>query len=204
MIKLPEPRFQSHVSLEEALSTRRSIREYADRSVTIHQVSQLLWSAYGITSSEGLRTAPSAMTAYPLEIFVLAAEVDGLEAGFYHYEVKGHSLLPQWMGDRRGPLYRCTFDQKSIPEAKAIVVFTAVYERTRAKLGDAGDSHVHMDVGHAGENLHLQAVALGLGTVVIGAFRPAEVTQTLELPAEMAPLYLMPVGYPLLSGEVHR
>lgn len=196
MLSLPDPSLKSGVSVEEALRKRRSIREYADRAISIDQVSQLLWSAYGITSPEGFRTAPSAMTAYPLEIFVLAVEVSGLAAGFYHYVPKGHGLRSRWTGDRREELYRCTFDQKSLRQAKAIIVFTAVYERMREKLGDAGDSHVHMDLGHAGQNLHLQAVALGLGTVVIGAFRPGEVTQVLALPEEMVPLYLMPVGYP--------
>jgi len=196
LIKLPGTRKDSDTSVEKALSTRRSIREYHSDPLSLQEISQLLWSAYGITSDEGFRTAPSAMAAYPLELYVNATAVEGLDPGLYHYLADGHSLEKLIPEDRREALFASTFDQKAVQAAPAILIFSAVYERTCAKLGEAGRDHVHMDLGHAGENVHLQAVALGLGTVVIGAFRPPQAREVLGLPEDETPLYLMPVGRP--------
>jgi len=183
------------MSVEEALSQRRSVREYTPDPVEMEQVAQLLWSAYGITSQDGFRTAPSALSLYPLEISLVAAKVSSLAPGFYRFHPGTHSLQLAVEGDLREELFSTTFNQSSVRHAAAVVVFSAVYERARVKLGDDARDYVHMDLGHSAENLHLQATALGLGTVVIAAFRRIEAARVLALPEDETPLYLMPVGH---------
>jgi SagB-type dehydrogenase family enzyme len=191
MIQLPRPARSGVVSLEEALSQRRSTREFASGPLTERQLSQLLWAAQGMTGSDGFRTAPSAGALYPLEIYVV------LPAGFYHYDPVRHRLDRILADDLRPALYRAAVEQQAIREAEAVFVMTAVYERTAQKYGAArGRRYVHLEAGHAAQNLLLEAVALGLGAVSMGAFHDPEVQKALSLPRNHQPLYLIPAGKP--------
>ncbi len=194
MIQLPRPSLKGSISVEEALERRRSVREYSSDPLTLAEVSQLLWSGYGVTSPEGFRTAPSAKALYPLELYLVVARVDELAAGVYRYDGLRHGLVSIRRVDVLNDLRAATFGQDFVATAACVLVFAAVYERTREAFQDAGKDYAHMDLGHAGQNVHLQAVSLGLGTVVVGAFRPDAVQQTMELPADQTPLYLMPIG----------
>ena len=193
-MKLPEPNRKGRLSVEEAFSQRRSIREYSEGPIDVSEAGQLLWSAYGITSPEGYRTAPSARALYPLEIDFVAGNVEGLPAGVYRYNPRSHELQRTSEGDLRETISGTTFDQPFVAQGAAVLVFSAVYERTCSKFGEPGRDFVHMDLGHSAENVHLQAVALDIGTVVVGAFRPDEVKQVLSLAEDEQPLYLMPLG----------
>ncbi len=193
-IALPAPACEGGVSVEQAFLERRSVREYRDEPLTLAEVSQLLWAAQGITHPGGLRTAPSAGALYPLEIYLLAGEVTGLEPGLYHYEPDGHTLRLVLEGDLRRELSRAALDQSPVLDAPAVIVIAAVYERTKVKYGERGVQYVHIEVGAASENVYLQAASLGLGTVFIGAFRDEEVREVLRLDANEQPLGLMPVG----------
>jgi SagB-type dehydrogenase family enzyme len=193
-IKLPEPVQDSNTSIEEALRKRRSIRSYKDIPLTLAEVSQLLWAAQGITGPEGLRTAPSAGALYPLEVYIVAGNVDGLRDGVYHYWPHTHELEMTVKGDRRNELCKAALGQPSVRNAAAVIVFSAVYERTSKKYGDRGIQYVHMEIGHAAQNVFLQAVPLELGTVVIGAFYDDAVRKVLQMPDSEQPLYIMPVG----------
>jgi SagB-type dehydrogenase family enzyme len=193
-IKLPEPVQGSNTSIEEALLKRRSIRSYKDSSLILAEVSQLLWAAQGITSPEGLRTAPSAGALYPLEVYIAAGNVDDLPDGIYHYRPHTHELAMTVKGDKRNELCKAALGQPSVRNAAAVIVFSAVYERTSKKYGDRGVQYVHMEIGHAAQNVFLQAVPLKLGTVVIGAFYDDAVRKVLQIPDSEQPLYIMPVG----------
>ena len=193
-IQLPEPASAGDRSLEELLQQRRSVRDYPDAALPLADISQLLWAAQGITHPAGLRTAPSAGALYPLELYVVAGNVAGLAAGVYHYRADGHRLTRMHGGDQRKPLAQAALEQTWVGGAAAVVVIAAVYDRTTRKYGQRGVRYVHMEVGHAAENLFLQAEALGLATVVVGAFRDDEVAGVLQLPADVRPLALMPVG----------
>jgi len=193
-MRLPKPREKSTVSIEEALQLRRSIREYSPEALDLEQVGQLLWSAYGVTTPEGFRTAPSAMTLYPLEIYLSTTLVRGLEPGIYRYDGREHELELYLAEDLRTTLYDLSFDQDALRFAPATIVFTGIYEKTYPTFGDAGRDYLHMDLGHAAENVHLQAVSLDLGTVVIAAFNREEAARALRLPENETPLYFMPVG----------
>ncbi len=190
-INLPAPRLEGEFSLEEALAKRRSVRQFRPEPLNSEQLSQLLWATQGITDPAGLRTAPSAGALYPLEIYVV------LPQGVYHYNPHQHQLSQKRAGDLRPDLHAVALRQDAILQAPLTVVITAVYERTEAKYGkQRSPRYVHMEAGHAAQNLLLQAVALGLGSVPIGAFYDEGVKTALGLPADHQPLYLLPVGYP--------
>lgn len=191
-VKLPKPKFKSPISVEEALGGRRSVRDYTKDSLTIDQISQLLWAAQGITAKWGGRTAPSAGALYPLEIYLVAGEVKGLEPGLYHYDPGEHAISQKKAGDLRKKLTQASLYQDEILRAPATLIITAVYERTAKKYGERSERYVHMEVGFAGENIYLQAESLNLGTVFIGAFDDDEVKKALEIDEE--PLGIMPVG----------
>ena len=194
VIRLPEPRSDSKVSVEAALRKRRSVREYLNEPLTLGEVSQLLWAAQGITSTEGLRTAPSAGALYPLEVYLVVGRVQNLSKGTYKYRPQRHELVRVAEGDNRSHLASGALDQSCIRDGAAVVVFAAVHERTTKKYGQRGMRYVHMEVGHAAQNVYLQAVSLNLGTVVVGAFDDNDVRKTMGMPKEEQPLCLMPVG----------
>lgn len=196
VIALPAPALAGDLSVEEALAKRRSRRSYSGEPLTLAEVSQLLWAAQGITDPGGHRTAPSAGALYPLEVYLLAGEVRGLPAGVYKYRPPSHDLVRLLEGDQRRALYAAALQQEAIGEAAAVIVFAAVYERTTQKYGQRGERYVHMEIGSAAQNVYLQAEALGIGAVFIGAFYDEEVKTALGMPAEEQPLGVMPLGKP--------
>ena len=193
-IQLPEPRYDSETSVEEALAQRRSIRDYADENLTLDELSQLLWAAQGITAPWGGRTAPSAGALYPLELYVVVGTVEGLESGVYRYRPQEHELEKVKDGDARAALADAALGQEFITDAAITIVFTAVYERTTAKYRERGIRYVYMEAGHAAQNVYLQAVALDLGTVTIGAFFDSDVKTVVGIQEHENPVYIMPVG----------
>lgn len=191
VLRLPTPEQKGKMSLEEALAHRRSVREFTPEALTERELSQLLWAAQGITHTEGLRTAPSAGALYPLELYVASS------GGFYHYEARPHQLTRLSDRDPRAAMRRAALDQEAIIQAPTVFVIAAVYERTSHKYGAARTPrYVHMEAGHAAQNLLLEAVALGLGAVPIGAFEDDALQKALALPADHRPLYLIPAGHP--------
>lgn len=195
-VELPEPRRSSEVSVESALARRRSVRDFAAEPVSLAALSQLLWAAQGITSNDGLRTAPSAGALYPLEIYLVVGEAKGLLSGVYHYDPRRHRLLPQIVGDVRNALADAALEQEWVADAPALLVLAAAYQRTARKYGARAPRYVNMEVGHAAQNIYLQAVALDLGTVMVGAFRDRELKRVLRLPTHVEAVGVMPVGKP--------
>lgn len=190
-VELPTPRLKGTLSLEEALAMRRSVRAFSDIQLTVEELGQLLWATQGISHPAGYRTAPSAGALYPLEVYVLTQE------GVYHYDPAGHQLSHHRQGDLRPALFAVTLQQESVLKAPAVFVIAAVYERTEKKYGkERSPRYIHIEVGHAAQNLLLQAAALELGAVPIGAFIDDKVKETLSLPDDQQPLYLIPVGHP--------
>ncbi len=202
---LPPPDTAGGLPVGKALALRRSVRSFEDRSLGLRDLAQLLWAAQGVTqpasgSRPALRTAPSAGALYPLELYVVAGKVEGLAAGVYRYEPARHLLHPVAGGDRRGDLARAALNQASLSSAPAVFVVSAVVSRTAARYGERAPRYVHMEVGAAVENLLLQAVALGLGGVFVGAFHDAQVGEVVGIPSPEEVLALVPVGYPRTSA----
>ncbi len=188
-IKLPAPKRKGTTSLEEGIAKRKSIRSFQKKDLTIEQISQLLFSAQGITH-DGLRAAPSAGATYPLEIYVVKSD------GVFRYVPQDHKLELTVEGDKRTHLSLAALGQMFIAQAPVDIVIAAVYGRTSWRYGERAERYVHIEVGHAAENIHLQAVAMGLGSVPVGAFSDSQVKNVLSLPKDHEPLYIIPIGYP--------
>lgn len=185
---LPPPRHDSQFGFEEALVQRRSARTFQKTPLTQAQISQLLWAAQGQLDDH--RTAPSAGALYPMELYTVEPE------GVFHYLPADHSLARFNSDDSRSGLYTASLEQDSIRKAPFIIVICGVYQRIEVKYGvSRGPRYVHMEAGHVAQNILLQAVALGLGAVPVGAFHDAQVHKLLRLPSDHKPLYLVPVGY---------
>jgi SagB-type dehydrogenase family enzyme len=188
-VQLPEPRYEGPTSLEETLLRRRSVREFSDEPLTWAEISQLLWAAQGITDAQGRRTAPSAGACFPLELYLVTAE------GLHHYDPDEHSLSQIRSGDLRRAICAVSLDQEHLQQAPATLVFAAIYDRTARRYGaERGRRYVYLDVGHAAQNVLLQAVALGLSAVPVGAFDDDRLHDALGLPEDHEPLYMVPVG----------
>ena len=193
-IKLPTPQHDSKVSVESTLLKRRSVRDFKKDPLTLFQISQLLWAAQGATNPRGFRTAPSAGATYPLETYIVAGNVQGLTTGIYKYRPHGHELIRTVPGDRRKNLSRAALGQSWVSAAPVVMVFSAIYGRTTERYGDRGIMYVHMEAGHAAQNVSLQAISLGLGTVMVGAFHDGSVKSVMNLKGEEQPLYIIPIG----------
>lgn len=193
-MRLPEPHVDGPVSLERAIALRRSVRSYGHESLSLDELSQLLWAAQGTTGDNGLRAAPSAGATFPLETYVVAGQVAGLEPGLYHYEQAIHALSLKIEGDMRAKLSENSLGQSCVKDAAAVLIMAAVYERTTGVYGERGTMYVHMDAGHAAENVLLQASALGLGAVPVGAFKTHTVRALLGLPEDQVPIYFTAIG----------
>ena len=194
-INLPEPRRRGEVSVEQAIASRRSRRSYTDEPILLSEISQLCWAAQGVTEPrKGFRAAPSAGALYPLEIFLVVGNSE-IEPGVYHYSPSDHTLQLVRRGDYRAELCEASLGQAWVRDGALCFVITAVYERTTWKYGERGrERYVHMEAGCVAENIYLQAEALGLGTVAVGAFYDDRVREIISAPEEYVPLLVMPVG----------
>lgn len=191
-IKLPEPLFKGNISLEETLKSRRSVREYKQTPITLNELSQILWAVNGKTSDWGGRTSPSAGATYPIEIYLVAGNIKDVEAGLYHYQADTHTLKLVKAVDLREALSRASLNQLSVKNAPATIVISGIFERTTSRYGERGIRYVLMEAGHCGQNTHIQAEALGLGSVMIGAFDDEKVKTVLGIEEDI--FYLCPVG----------
>jgi len=191
MVDLPQPTLKGTMTVEETLARRRSVRSFTPEPLTMAELGQLVWAAQGITEpATGHRTAPSAGALYPIELYVVTP------AGLYHYVPQGHKLRLLEEADLREAVARAAGGQSSVRDAAADFVVTAVYARTAVKYRGRARQYVHIEVGHIGQNIHLQAVALGLGSVSVGAFSEERLKSVLSLPADHEPVYIIPVGHP--------
>ncbi len=197
VVELPEPGYRG-LSVEEALGKRHSVRSYNDEPISMAQLSQLLFSAQGITGSGGgyaRRASPSAGALYPFEVYVVATRVKTLPPGIYHYVVREHALELVKEGGFRKEIMEAGLSQSSLGDAAAVIVLTAIFDRTRSKYGERGFRYVYMEAGHIAQNLCLEAVSLGLGSVTVGAFTDEEVNRVIGVDGvSEAAIYLLPVG----------
>ena len=194
IIKLPQPVLDGAISVEKALATRRSVRNYTALPLTLSELSQILWAAQGLSGPGGLKTTPSAGALYPLEIYVAAANVTGLASGIYKYGCGDHVLLRTEEDDKRAELFDAALRQNSIKSAPVILIICAVYERMTVKYGHRGIRYTDMEAGHASQNVYLQAESMGLATLAIGAFHDSKVKKIVNMMRAEQPLYLMPIG----------
>lgn len=201
VIKLPDPELKSNMSVEESIQNRRSVRVFTNKSLSLKDVSQLLWAAQGITNKQfNLRSAPSSGQTYPLEVYLVVGKngVEGLSEGVYRYDPPNHQLQKILNGDKRSDLAKAANGQAWVKNVPVDIVITGNYQRTMNKYGNNNLSiqFVHLEAGHAGENICLEATARGLGTVSVGSFNDISVKTLLNIPVEENTLYIFPVGFP--------
>ena len=189
IVTLPKPDLKGSMPLEQTIAARRSRRDFFSKSLSLEQIGQLAWAAQGQDAHGRYRTVPSAGATYPLELFVVT------EQGFYHYLPDKHALAKIIDRDVRGQLAAAAWGQEFIAAAAVTLIFVAEFARTTGRYGQRGIRYVYMEAGHAAQNVYLQAESLGLGSVAVGAFDDASVSQVLELPSHLEPLYMVPVGY---------
>lgn len=195
-VRLPLPQRDGGMSLDAALAARRSVREFQSEPMPLETLSRLLWACQGATPDGRHRTVPSAGGTYPLAIHVAVGNVTDLPAGLYRYDGPGHALYRTAAGDVRRDLYGATIGQSAASVAPVSLLFAAFFDRATERYGTRGMTYALIEAGHAGQNLYLQATALGLGTVAIGAFREDVLRAVLHLDPQEHPIYLFPVGTP--------
>jgi len=198
VIRLSKPAYDGKVSVERAIKGRRTIRDFRSKPLTMAQLSQLLWSAQGITDERmGFRAAPSGGALYPLNIYTVVGEggVEGVESGIYHYHPSSHGIQLIRKGDRRKEVAGAALWQMWMARAPVIFVITSEYERITRKYGNRGIRYAQIEVGHVGQNIFLQSGALGMGAGIVGAFHDDAVTEAIGAPEAHKPLIIMPVGY---------
>jgi len=189
-LSLPTPKIEKAVYLDEAIQKRRSVRRFSAKALTDYQISKLLWAAQGITDTHNdFRAAPSAGALYPLELYLIKNN------GVWHYLVRNHSIEQINEKDLRSSLANAALEQSCVAQAPIDIVIAADYNRVTKKYGERGIRYTHIEVGHTTENLVLEAAALGLSSITIGAFNDDKVSNLLNLPHNETPLYIIPVGY---------
>ena len=188
-MNLPKPNLDGSISLGKTIAARRSWRDFQPRPLTLEQIGQLAWSAQGQDAKSKYRTTPSAGATYPLELFVVT------EQGVFSYLPSKHALEKLIDQDVRSALASAAWGQEFIEAAPLTLVFAAEFARTTRRYGQRGVRYVYMEAGHAAQNVHLQAEAIGLGSVAVGAFDDASVSKVLSLPKNLEPVYMVVVGY---------
>lgn len=198
VMKMPRPKAEGTISVEQAIGRRRTVRAFRSQALNPNQLSQLLWSAQGVTGSRGYkRAAPSAGALYPMDVYAVMGpeSVIGVEAGVYRYEAVGHLLTLIAPQDRRGDVARACLSQMWMAKAPVSLVITAEYSRITGKYGQRGVRYAMIEAGHIGQNLFLQAEALGLKAGIVGAYHDERVIEVMDIPRAHEPLLIMPVGY---------
>jgi len=188
-LKLPNPILGGIKSLEECIYERESVRKYQDKIIETEKISQILWAAQGKKGQK--RTVPSAGATYPLEIYATLKD-----KGYFHYDFKNHVLNLITEENICNKLAEESWNQKYIVDAYLNILICADYSRTTKRYGERGIRYVYMEVGHCAQNIHLEAIALDLVSVPIGAFQDAGVKKVMKLPKNVVPLYIVPIGYP--------
>ncbi len=191
---LPKPDRSDNTSLQEALAKRKSVRSFTTEQLTENELAKILWAASGTSKIDEItgatRTAPSAGTLHPLDIYVLT------KAGFFHYLASEHKLENVKDGDMRNELSLAALEQTAVEDAPVSIIISGVLKRTSVKYGKRAERYVLLEAGHAAQNILLQATALELGGVTIGAFEDSKVQEVLPLPDDHKPLYIIPLGHP--------
>jgi len=198
VVQLTEPNVTGPVSLEEALAKRRTVLRFSNQPLKWAQIGQLAWAGQGITDRQrGLRTAPSAGSIYPIELLFATQE------GLYTYRPADHSLEQISDQDLRVALARDGKTQDSAAEAACDIILAGSIRRLSEQFKDKARNYLLMEAGHIAQNIQLQAVCLGLGSVTLGGFDAQGVRKVCSLSKGLEPLYIISVGYPAGEGAAN-
>lgn len=201
-IDLPKPQELAikDLSLREAIESRESIRKYSDQSLSLMELSWLLWCTQGVKEVMGtrvtLRTVPSAGARHAFETYLLVNNVNGLQQGLYRFIAIEHKLVlinkDEKIADK---ITMAALDQSQVKKCNVTFLFVAVLERMKWRYGVRGYRYLHLDAGHVGQNLYLAAENIGCGVCAIAAFEDKKINHFLDLDGEeQFVIYLLTVG----------
>ncbi len=197
-VLLPRRWDGERTNIWQVLQHRRSARRYTQGTISLADLALLLWASQGVTAQAGpyyLRTAPSAGALYPIETYVAADRVSGVEPGLFHFDVRGFQLERLESGRVIKRVAAAALDQAFVSSASVVFIWSAVLPRTMSKYGNRGLRYVFMDAGHVCQNLLLAADALGLGACPVGALFDDELNEILGVDGqEETAVYIAPVG----------
>jgi SagB-type dehydrogenase family enzyme len=199
-VKIPLPENIETLSFDKTVKTRKSVRQFSDKALTLDQLGYLLWTSTGIQRVENgydFRNVPSAGALYPIETYLFARNIENIDSGLYHYNIKSHLLEELKIGDFSFHLAQACLGQKMLTSAQVAFVWSAIFERSKWKYKQRAYRYVYLDCGHIAQNLALCSCALGLGSCQIGAFYDDELNALIELDGKNeSVIYLSIVGNP--------
>jgi SagB-type dehydrogenase family enzyme len=196
IIQLTDPNLDGDMSFEKALANRRSVRQFSSQFLKRTQIGQLAWAGQGITEPQrGLRTAPSAGATYPIELLFATPE------GLFVYRPTDHSLMQIGDQDIRNGLAAAASMAESVAGAPCDIIIAGSFRKLVDQYKDKARTYLHMEAGHIAQNIQLQAVCLGLGSVTVGGFDTNQVRKVCKLTRTLEPLYIVCVGYPAGTTE---
>lgn len=199
IVRLSQPKLTGPVSLEQTLARRRSVRQFTRQQLDFTQIGQLAWAGQGITEPQrGFRTAPSAGALYPIRLYFATQE------GMFVYNPNEHSLEQTSNQDVRGRLAVAALMQEAVANAACDIIIAGSVRRLAVKYGNKAGRYMLLEAGHIAQNIQLQVVSLGLGSVPIGAFDIRGVAGTCNLPIDLEPLLIICVGYPVGLPIIER
>jgi len=200
MIKLSLKFPSQSLPLCEAVKRRRSIRSFSPNPLSLDDLSFLLWASTGVQRKEQgyeFRTVPSAGALYPIETYLIVNNVEDLEKALYHYNIEAHALEELKVGDFAEKIAHAALEQKMCIKAPVVLIWTAVFGRSKWKYAQRAYRYVYLDAGHIAQNLALSAIGIGLGSCQVGAFFDDEVNQILGVDGvNESVIYLSVVGHP--------
>lgn len=184
------------LTIEKAIENRRSQRDFSGAAMSLDELSHLLRYSSGITDKRhGLRAAPSAGATYPIEVYAVVNNVEGLDKGIHHYLIPSHELELLREGDFRNEMSRAALGEGMFKQANVILVLSAVFQRTQQRYRERAQRYIFFEAGHIAQNTCLIATSMGLGACTIGAFYDGEFNRLLGLDGRNeSVLYLLAVG----------
>ncbi|MGH2382675.1 MAG: SagB family peptide dehydrogenase [Candidatus Limnocylindria bacterium] len=199
-ISLPEPLLEDGRPAAVTIADRRSTRSYAATPMSIDELSRMLFLTTGISSDRwgnARRTAPSSGALYPIELYAVIHNVEGIERGVYHYALREHALELVRAGDHRARVVEQGIHQEFLGECGAVFFLTQLHQRMRPKYQDRSYRYGLLEAGHIGENGYLAATSVGLGACGVGAFMDDAINDMLGVDGvEEAAVYMLAVGHP--------
>jgi len=195
-IDLPQVVKRGSLSLEQAIEQRRSLRRFSGESLSQEDLSYILFYSNGVTDRRhGRRAAPSAGATYPIEVYTVVNNIDGLDRGIYHYSLPDHALELVREGDFRQEMVQASMGQKMMAQASVVLMMTAIIRRTERIYGERASRYVVLDAGHIAQNTYLMAASMGLGACAVGAFYDDDFNRLLGVNGKSeSVLYMMAVG----------
>jgi len=195
-IQLPGKLAYEGLTVEQAIVNRRSHRDFSEQAMSLPELSHLLLYSSGITDKRhGFRAAPSAGATYPIEVYALVNNVEGLSKGIYHYLIPSHELGLMHEGDFSHDLSHAALGETMVRQANVVLALSAVFQRTQRRYRERSQRYIFFEAGHIAQNTYLIATSMGLGACAIGAFYDDQVNRLLGLNMrDESALYLIAVG----------